>query len=213
VNAQAHRTAGWRRVLDRAWIYEAVQDLLVRPGTRARHVGEFVRPFPGCRILDIGCGTAAFLAHLPADARYVGYDMNPGYIAAARRRWGARGEFICSKVDEVSLPEADGYNIVLANGILHHLADGEAAQLFALAHRALVPGGRLVTYDNVYIDRQPWLARWLIARDRGRAVRTRAGYEALAFTAFTGVRSTVLHDTLRLPYTILVMECSREDAG
>src|SRR5262249_50975330 len=163
---------------DRAGVYDALQGLLLRSGSRERYVREFVRPSPGCRILDIGCGPAGILAHLPSDiGRYTGFDMNPGYIEAASRRWGARGEVHCRKVEAATLPEPGVYDIVLANGIVHHLDDAEAGQLFDLARAALRPGGRLLTYDNVYIDSQHWFARWLIGRDRGQAVRTRPQYE------------------------------------
>jgi SAM-dependent methyltransferase len=100
---------------------------------------------------------------------------------------------------------------VLATGILHHLDDRDATRLFEVARHALRPGGWLVTYDNVYIDNQNPVARWLIARDRGQAVRTQNGYEALARPLFPQIESVILHDTLRLPYTILVMRCVKAD--
>lgn len=204
----AHHDAGLRRLLNRAGAYDALQGLLLRKESRARYVTEHVRPFPGCRILDIGCGPGTILAHLPESiGRYTGFDMNPGYIEAARRRWGNRGIFHCQRIEAGVLPAGDPYDIVLANGILHHLDDTEAHQLFDIAWRALRPGGWLVTYDNVYLENQHWFARWLIAHDRGRAVRSREGYEALARGTFGQVESMLLHDTLRVPYTILVMRC------
>ncbi len=204
--ANAHHDTGLHRLLDRAGVYDALQNLLLRKGSRERYVGEFIRPFPGCRILDIGCGPAGMLAYLPPSiGQYVGFDMNPAYIEAARRRWGSRGTFYCRKVDAAALPAGDAYDIVLANGIVHHLEDAEALRLFDIAYRALRPGGRLLTYDNVYIESQHWFARWLIGRDRGKAVRTREAYEALARSRFTRIESTILYDTLRVPYTILVM--------
>ena len=206
----SHHDSGLHRILDRAGVYGALQSLLLRKDGRSRYVREFVRPFPGCRILDIGCGPGDILAHLPQSVgEYSGFDMNPGYIEAARRRWGARGRFICEKVDTATLKEPESYDIVLANGIVHHLGEAEARQLFDIAYRALRPGGRLVTYDNVHIENQHWFARWLISRDRGRAVRTREGYEALARGRFESIESALLHDTLRVPYTILVMGCSK----
>lgn len=208
----AHHDTGLHRLLNRAGVYGALQGLLLRKGSRERYVREFIRPFPGCRILDIGCGPADILAQLPPSiGEYVGFDMNPGYIEAARRRWGGRGTFHCRKVEAATLPAGAAYDIVLANGIVHHLDDAETLRLFDIAHRALERGGRLLTYDNVHLENQHWFARWLIARDRGKAVRTREGYEALARSRFARVDAAVLHDTLRVPYTILVMCCTKSE--
>ncbi|MGQ0580260.1 MAG: class I SAM-dependent methyltransferase [Betaproteobacteria bacterium] len=206
----SHHDSGLHRILNRAGVYDAVQNLLLRSGSRSRYVRDFVRPYPGCRILDIGCGPADILAYLPESiGEFAGFDMNPAYIDAARRRWGPRGKFVCQKVEAATLKAASAYDIVLANGIVHHLDDSEAGHLFEVAHHALRAGGWLLTYDNVYVENQPWFARWLIARDRGRAVRSREGYEALARSHFTQIESTILHDTLRVPYTILVMRCTK----
>ena len=210
---QAHYDRGLHRILNRAGIYDVVQKLLLRSGSRARYVREFVQPFAGCRILDIGCGPADVLAYLPPSiGAYVGFDMNPDYIAAAKRRWGERGQFQCAKVEDASIDPGDAYDIVLANGIVHHLDDNEAAQLFSIAYKALRPGGWLITYDNVYIEDQHWFARWLIARDRGNAVRTCEGYKALAMKCFLKVENSILHDTLRVPYTIFIMRCIKSES-
>jgi SAM-dependent methyltransferase len=206
----SHRDTGLLALLNQAALYRLLPRLLLRSSTRRRVVRDILRPYPGCRILDIGCGPADILEDLPEDiGAYHGFDMNPGYIEAARRRWGSRGCFECQRMDEASLPEKGSFDIVLAIGIVHHLDDRDAGRLFGVAHHALRPGGWLVTYDNVYIENQNPLARWLIARDRGRAVRTREGYEALARQRFHDVESDILHDTLRLPYTVLAMRCVR----
>lgn len=208
----SHRDTGLLRLLNQDRVYSTVQNLLLRTGSRERYVREYVKPFPGCRILDIGCGPADILAYLPESiGEYVGFDMNPEYIEAAKRRWGSRGRFRCQKVEVTAFAQNDTYDIVLANGIVHHLHDVEAQHLFDIAHRVLRPGGWLLTYDNVYLDYQHWFARWLIARDRGKAVRTREGYEALARSRFPRVESTLVHDTLRVPYTILIMRCEKSN--
>ena len=143
-----HHDTGLHRVLNKAGIYDAVQNLLLRKGSRERYVREFVRPFPGCRILDIGCGPADIVAYLPQDiGAYAGFDMNPGYIEAARRRWSRRGTFHCQKVEAATVAQGGVYDIVLASGIVHHLDDREAGQLFEIAYRALGPQGWLLTYD------------------------------------------------------------------
>ena len=84
----SHHDGGLHRVLNRAGVYGALQKLLLRSGSRERYVREFVRPFPGCRILDIGCGPGDILEYLPESVgAYAGFDMNPGYIEAAQQRW------------------------------------------------------------------------------------------------------------------------------
>ena len=208
--SQSHVDRGLKRVLSIPRAYQMLGRLLVRRRTVLRHVTDFIRPFPGCRILDIGCGPADILGCLPPTiGEYVGFDMNPRYIEAARRRWGSRGCFIQQEVRDATVAERDYYDRVLATAILHHLDDEESRRLFGLAREVLKPGGALITYDNVLLERQNWFARFLIQQDRGRCVRTMEGYRELALSCFQEVEGTVLHDTLRVPYTIWVMICRK----
>jgi SAM-dependent methyltransferase len=170
------------------------------------YIDEYLRPKPGMRVLDIGCGPASILAHLPP-VEYVGIDISPEYIEAARRRFGTRAEFRCESITATTLSERHAFDLVMANGVLHHLDDTEAGKLFAVAAAALRPQGRLVTLDGCFVDGQSPLARWLLRRDRGKYVRTEPAYRRLAGAHFRQVHSTLRHDLLRLPYTHLIMEC------
>jgi hypothetical protein len=51
------------------------------------------------------------------------------------------------------------------------------------------------------------MVRWLLAKDRGKFVRTREEYLRLALARFSKVESHVRHDLLRIPYTHLIMRC------
>lgn len=207
-----HVSTGLLGLLGLPWVYRALKYLLQRQANRKRLVQEYIRPFPGCRILDIGCGTADILSYLPPDfSSYTGLDFNPLYIESASRRWAghANCRFMNRDVNDLAAAEVGTFDIVLALGLLHHLADDDAQRLLATVATLLKPSGRLITYDGVYTDRQNPLARWLISRDRGRAVRNEAGYRALAQGSFTGILGHVLHDTLRLPYTIFLMVCTK----
>jgi SAM-dependent methyltransferase len=98
--------------------------------------------------------------------------------------------------------------IVVATGVVHHLDDAEAKNLFAVAKAALNPGGRLVTLDGCYEPGQSRIAKMLLDNDRGKFVRTESGYRVIATAVFPHVTCTVLHDMFRMPYTVIIMECS-----
>jgi SAM-dependent methyltransferase len=160
------------------------------------------------RVLDIGCGPADVLQYLPR-VDYAGFDANPDYIASATKNYGDRGRFYCQRVSEEALAAKESHDIVLAVGVLHHLDDAEAEQLFRLAHAALVPGGRLVTLDGVYVPGQNPVARLIISRDRGEHVRDERGYTGLAERVFSKITRAIRTDLLPIPYTHLILECEK----
>lgn len=158
----------------------------------------------------IGCGPADILDFLPA-VDYIGFDANPKYIQEAMERYKDRGTFFCEVVSQVSLP-IDYYayfDIVLAIGVLHHLNDAEAPDLLRLAHIALKPGGRLITLDGVFTERQSPCARWIISMDRGQFVRNQSGYTNLVRQVFENLTVSIRYDMIRVPYTHIIIECKK----
>lgn len=203
-----HDDSGWRRVLTLPWAYETLQRSLGSDRGTARYVAEVVRPQEGARVLDIGCGPGTIVGHLPGDIRYTGYDMNPAYIDAAQRRYGDRAEFSCGRVGDTDLhPEAGQFDVVTANGLIHHLSDVEVAALTRTAREHLKPGGVFVTLDPVRVPSAPRIARLLVGLDRGRAVRTATAYRKLLSTTFETIEDRVFTDLLRVPYTHYVARC------
>jgi Methyltransferase domain len=68
-----------------------------------------------------------------------------------------------SSVNRAELTDLFGYvDIVMANGVVHHLDDEDAERLFALASSLLKSGGRLVTIDPVLHANQGHVRRWLV---------------------------------------------------
>ncbi len=191
----------------------AVFKIFKRVVTRGRGADELVRrhirPWPGARILDIACGLGGILEQLPP-VKYEGFDIDPTYIASARRKYGDRGVFHCADVTRADV-EASAYDIVMAIGVLHHLDDEQARVLIALARRALVTGGRFISFDGCYVPGQSRIARLLLASDRGRHVRDEEGYARLVREQFSELTVAMRHDWLRVPYTHLIMEGTRQD--
>jgi SAM-dependent methyltransferase len=198
----------FRPILNLPWAYQMWGSVVGSDGYRKTLAKEHIRARPSDRILDVGCGPGSMVPYLPR-SEYVGFDANPDYIQQARRRF-PEAHFTCDRVNEYNLPQSEYFDIVIALGILHHLEDKEAVQLFRMARRTLKPQGRLITLDGVWVAGQSRFAKFLLSRDRGRFVRRAEQYVALASTSFSTVNSTVRHDMLRIPYSHLILECSRD---
>lgn len=205
----AQRERGLHRLLSASWIYQGLQDLLGARRFQRRFVEHWLCLRPGHRVLDIGCGPAAILEHVPAGVEYHGFDDSAVYLAAARRRFGDRGTFWQARVERATLGRLGAFDRVLAVGVLHHLDDAAASALLDLAAVALAPDGALVTYDPCFTPGQSPIARFLAARDRGQNVRSPDGYAALARDRFATVAPEVVTGHLRVPYTATVMICRR----
>ena len=196
-----------RSVLSFPWAYEFFSDVVGGPERNRVLVREYIRPKPADRILDIGCGPGTMVPHLTG-TEYVAIDASAEYIDQARQRF-RQARFICERVSRHALVERNYFDIVLALGILHHLDDDEALTLFQIAHDALKPGGKLVTIDGVRTADQSYAARYLLGRDRGRFVRSREGYLEIASNVFSTIESSIRHDLLRIPYTLMILGCVR----
>lgn len=199
-------TSGIRSVLSLPQGYSLLQRWVGAERSRRILCEGYIQAREGDRVLDIGCGTADILDHLPS-VSYSGFDLNPRYIRSAQRRFEGRGTFRCEDVGKATDVGSGGFDLVLALAILHHLEDEEVLGLFHLARAALRPGGRLVTFDSCYVEGQSKAAKFLIDRDRGRNTRTEPGYKALAEEVFPIVESHVRHDLLNIPYTHIILQC------
>ena len=195
----AQTTSGLRALLSIPAVYRVQQYVWGAPLLHAV-TRKVLNLAPGQSLLDVGCGPADILAGLPG-IDYVGVDMSPAYIAAAEARFAGRGRFLAGDVYRLPALADRQFDAILAQGLLHHLDDYAAGQLFRFAARKLAPGGRMVTVDPCYHDRQGWLEGFLMDHDRGRNVRAQPAYEALARQAFGTVRSELRNDAARFAYT------------
>lgn len=203
----AQVTHGVRAILSHPLVYSFSQSLMGAHKSRTEFAANYIKPFSGMKILDVGCGPADILAYL-ADVAYWGFDISEAYIKQARTRFGQRGQFHCRQLQLNDLGELPQFDVVLALGLLHHLDDSIAMEVMQLAHEALKPGGRLITIDPCLVPSQNPIARFLINNDRGQNVRDKSGYEALACKVFPSPRVDVRHQAW-IPYTHCFMECQK----
>ena len=128
------------------------------------------------RVLDAGCGTGEF-AHLFDASTYVGVDVCEPYVRFARRRSpGRRFESA-----DVATWNWDGppFDLVLVNGVLHHLDDATALGVLRRSAALGRPGATLLVIEDVERRASGIGTRLVHALDHGRFIRTSASWEAL----------------------------------
>lgn len=166
---------------------------------------KIVSPRENTKLLDIGCGPGHLVPWV-RDMHYTGIDISQNYIASAKSRFGAHGQFICGDVNSVEIPSAP-YDTIVAVGLLHHLSDDEVSRLAKRVRQLLKPGGKLITADGCYTSKQSRIAKFLLSQDRGDYVRREENYTQLVSPHFNSVKATLRDDLIHIPYTHLIMEC------
>jgi SAM-dependent methyltransferase len=132
------------------------------------------------RVLDVGCGPGTNAGHF-SNVDYLGVDINPRYIASARRRHGDR--FVVANVATDDFAVGRSFDFVLMNSLLHHLDDDDARRLLSTLPEHIAPGGHLHVIDLVLPDERG-LPRLLAKLDRGSYPRPLEALRSLLGTSF-----------------------------
>jgi len=206
-------TTGLRSILSTPFVYDSFQKLAGVKRSRTILVQQHIRPLPGHRILDIGCGTGTLLSYLPEQIEYIGFDGSKEYIDSATAMFGHRATFVNKLLNQASIEEYREFDRVLATGLLHHLDDNEVIDLFRLAKQALkppvngAPGGEFHSLDPCYVRNQSVFSTFMIDRDRGQNVRQLEHYGELARSVFDHVDLTHRNDMRTIPYDNALLRC------
>ncbi len=194
------------RALSSSRAYSYAMTALGADSGMRRFVREHLRVRPGNKVLDLGCGPGRLYPHLPP-TDYCGLDMDAEHLARARALYpDARFEQHDLSANCPDF-ESRGFDLIVASGLLHHLPDAVAQRTLQLCHHRLRRGGRLVTLDCAFEERQNPLARLLITHDRGHFVRSSQEYLDLVRAVFPDAVMTIRRDLLRVPYTHAIIEC------
>jgi SAM-dependent methyltransferase len=136
------------------------------------------------KVLDVGCGPGTNARYFEPSA-YLGIDINPEYVASARKRYPGRFE-----VADATAFAAGGetFDFVLVNSVLHHIDDPGTVRTLERLSGLLAPGGHVHILELVRPAR-PSVARALASWDRGAHARTRDRWEELFGARFDRVLS------------------------
>lgn len=188
-------------------VYNASQDVFGSTKALKRLVAEHVKPPVDGTVLDLGAGTGAVQRYLPG-CRYTAVEPNPRYVRRMTSRFqGSDNVAIEGSAPDI-LPMQQKFDRVLVLGVLHHVDDDTARDLLRFASDQLAPGGSVVTFDPVVGPATPRSARIAMSLDRGRNIRTSAGYNQLAEPYFQQRSADTRDDLLRIPWHHYIMSLS-----
>lgn len=188
-------------------IYLLFQGLIGAKRSRLMCVKEYIRPVPGQRILDVGCGPGYVVEYFP-ESDYIGFDTDRKYIQYANRKYSRKGRFFCQELDDAAAKDLKPFDLIIMNGLIHHLNDTQVIELFQRTKGILKPGGRVITLDGCYVRGQSFIARKLLDYDRGKFIRQEHDYVRLVSTVFSSVMAHIRHDLMFVPYTLIIMKIS-----
>lgn len=135
------------------------------------------------RVLDLGCGPGTNTPHF-AHCDYLGLDINPAYVADARRRHAR--EFITADVRNFTVPNEERFDFILLNSLLHHIDDANAITILESAKGLLSADGHVHVLDLV-LPTEPSAARTLALRDRGDFPRPLEAWREMFSSVFDQV--------------------------
>lgn len=203
------RTDGVRRILSSATGYSLFQDLAGAGKLRRWLSTHFWRIPPESKVVDVGCGTGDVLSFLPDAVTYLGFDPSEPYIREASRRFAnrTRTTFLHGVAPDFrNDPRFKDTDVVLCNGVLHHLDEREASGLLGFARHILRDGGRFLGTEPCYLMHQSRLSRWIMRLDRGANIRYEEEWKQLVSGVFPRYSSGITTNLIRLPYVHILLK-------
>ena len=192
-------------LLSNTFFYSLVQRVMSGTSFRKKIVKKYITKH-NVKVLDIGCGPAEILDTLPK-IKYYGFDINPIYINSAKRKYENKGKFFCKKFTNKNTKYLPKFDHVLLLGVLHHLSDQEINKLMLNIKKVLKRKGNIITLDNIFINKQNFIAKFLIQMDKGENVRSKKGYLNILKNHFKKINSKIYHQKF-IPYTWFVANCT-----
>jgi ubiquinone/menaquinone biosynthesis C-methylase UbiE len=131
---------------------------------------EHLQPFPGCRILDIGCGTGRYLRRFTsAHCRIIGVDLSRNMLVKARQYLGASTDVCLVQASASALPFiSSSFDRIMSGLVVDHMASAE--QLFDEIATLLTRNGHAVV-TAVHPDMQRLTGRHItIQEDEPEAI-------------------------------------------
>lgn len=125
------------------------------------------------KVLDLGCGTGVFSPFFGPN--YTGIDISKKYIEHARRKYNNK-TFLVADARMLDFP-THSFDVILINGVLHHMDDKTILEILPEMERVLKPDGQVLVMENV--PGKALLAKLVTKLDLGEYIRLPNDYSYL----------------------------------
>ena len=202
---------GLRRFLKLPYLYNILMNMLGAKVASKWMATNFLKITDGDKIIDIGCGPGSFWENystlIPQNTNYHGIDPNIDYINRAKKIYGEKGCFhIGNTKDYINSTKFKEADIVMCLGVLHHLTDKDAIELFAFANHNLKFGGRFLAIEPVHLLNQSVLSTWFMNQDRGLYIRSEPEWKNLLEKSKFQFNTNIITGLIRIPYNYMLIE-------
>jgi len=152
-------------------------------------------------ILDLGCSTGigGRVIFDLKNSRYVGIDIEPGYVAFAKKK-NPGVDYRVMDGRALDFPD-QFFDRVFLLGVLHHMNDATARDCLKEVRRVLNPSGYLLIAEPVFTPGRLW-SNVFLSLDRGRYIRESAQYLSL-ISEFDIVRQRFFYYSLHCLFSIV----------
>ena len=192
------------KILSNTYIYICFQKLMSATYIRKNFVKKHIKK--GYNVLDVGSGPSSILSDLP-EINYYGYDINSSYIKYAKKKYhNKKFHFFCKKLNKHQISKCPKFDCVLLLGLLHHLNDKEFISTIRLIKNSLKKNGKILILDNIIIENQNFISKFLINNDKGDNVRSLDQFKLILKKNFNKIKFEVINQKF-IPYTWLKIIC------
>ncbi len=194
-------------IFDNPKLYQSFQNGVVKSGTLELIRDQVLKPNGVKNVLDFGCGNGYHSTYFP-QAQYLGIEPLEECVRQARKMFNALNVkfLVGNQLTLKSIPDSS-FEQIIAIGVIHHIDNEIFADFLKEAHRILKPGGRLATFDPVLHDKQSFLSKWVVSKDRGTWVRSTENYLAPFKKVFSNnLNHRIYTGLLRIPYDHIFIE-------
>jgi cyclopropane fatty-acyl-phospholipid synthase-like methyltransferase len=168
-------------------------------------------------VLDVGCGFGLFslyFASCAPERRMIGFDINPGRIATARRatsRLGLNSQVIFQISDIAEYGFTVPVDAIILLDLMHHIPEETALRTLRHFHNILHDDGVLVIKDVTARPRLKMAFTWLLDKlvDFRAPLRYYTRDEMIAIIEATGFEVKFHHLPDILPYPHIMYICQR----